>query len=863
MTSMLLSRNKYLWKLSYLFRKYKRFIFFTIILITATNLFLFTIDQSPNFKYDEVYKGTFRGKYLETIKNANELKTDNFYTKWSLIGYLDDLVNEPIQDSTFQNSIDPFSILNDIESNDKSFSFNQLPFMEKISFYTNTILPNSNFTFMAIQDKIYKDAYYSKKFISTRLKKWLKIKEHLSIKEQEQLEIDDDWFKQVINNLRDLKLEHNLISANEIKNSLTHLKFFSNFFLNDKYKIIQEQEKEIEQNQEYLNMCSTISKKLFPWLTGDVPIFKTYDKKLNEKIINPYIDADPILANKCFVKMLQSNLKGRGIVFTLNDDLVPELASILSILRITSNTYPIQIFHNNDLSLESIKLINDIANDPIMKLPKSIPEFKLPKNPPILDITFVDVSNTITFNYKKYFSHWGMKLLAYYFNTFEEMIMLDTDTVIVNSIESFFQSPKYTSNHAYFFKDRDANSFLYEGIVDYFKSYLNYDNEVHYLELPRVKDETLNNRFFGGMARHFMESGLFLINKKEKFDGVLTSVVLQMFKLFSGSLHGEKEFIWLGQEIMGQSYSFNSHAAIAVGELSPDKGLISHELCSTHPAHINDEKSLLWFNSGFLNCKKPESYYKDINFERNEGMTLIELKKKYLSPLHITNGLIPPPAEFSINMKNGEPTRGWSMTSECSNYLWCSYDIIGGGKNINIPVGEIINFSKTDTSKWDYLGRLWVNYFNIGKLGSSDHGYIEGDAYDELGLDDIDVFKTKNGKENDDYDDEDVDISLLDEKYKTNSKDQNYAASYGASDIDDDDDEIDVEDDNSKGSKSDLKNADKIGSFFEKENKGKSTELRNQNKALIEEEDDDILSVVDEETGISKDFKEDFGGKYF
>lgn len=855
---MLSVRNQYLWKLSYLARKYRRFISLIVFLIISTNLCLYLFNPDVQFQYDEIYKGTFRGKYLETIKNANELKTDNFYTKWSLIGYLDDLVNEPIQESTFENSVDPFLLLDNYENNDESFRFSQLPLLDKIKFYTNNILPNSNFTFIAIQDKIYKDAYYSKKFISTRLKKWLKIKEHLTLKEQEQLGIDDDWFKQVIIKLRDDKLNHNLISANEIKYSLTHLKFFSNFFLNEKNNLNSQ---DLINNEDYLNQCSIISKKLFPWLTGQVPIFKTYDKKLNEKIIDPFINVNPLLADKCFVKMLQSNLKGRGIIFTTDDGLVPELAAILSILRITGNTYPIQIFHNNDLSLESIKLINNIATDPIMKLPKSISEIKIPKNPITLDITFVDVSNTISFSYKKYFSHWGMKLLAYYFNTFEEMIMLDTDTVIVESIESFFQSPKYITNHAYFFKDRDANSFLYEGIVDYFKSYLNYDNEVHYLDLPRVKDETLNNRFFGGMARHFMESGLFLINKKEKFDGVLTSVVLQMFKLFSGSLHGEKEFIWLGQEIMGQSYSFNSHAAIAIGELSPDKGLISHELCSTHPAHIDDDLSLLWFNSGFLTCKKPESYYKDINYERNEGKSLLQLKKEYLSPLHITHGLIPPPAEFSINLKNGEPTRGWAMTSECSNYLWCSYDIIGGGQNPNIPKGEIISFTETDTKKWDYLGRLWVNYFNIGYLGNSDGGYIEGDAYDELGLDDIDVFKPKTYE-----DDEDIDLSLLDDKYKKknkSNKNNKEIEKIGNKIEEDDIDDIDV------GIDSTIEKSDKIGSFFEKENKGKYNKLKNQNKEMIEGDDDDddtidsdIMSVVDEESGIVKDFREEFGGNY-
>lgn len=827
-----------MWRLYNLFRKYRRFVLFTFFVFISVNVFLYAFPASPPFTYSEIYEGTFKGKYLKTIKSAEDLKTDDFYTKWSLIGYLDDLVNEPIQEPTFDNSVDPFTLLDSYETANESFVYQQLPLLDRVNFYANTILPQSNFTFRAIQDIIYKDAYYGKKFINTRLKKWLKIKTHLTEKEQKELGIDDQWFEDVVVQLREKKLEHNQISATEIKHSLTHLKFFSNLFLKP------ENDEEIFNSAnypEYMEQCSLISKKLFPWLTGETPKFKSYDKKLVAKKHDPYSNMAGKSADGCFIKMLQSQLTGKGIVFTTNDSLVPELAAILAILRITGNPYPIQIFHNNDLSIESIKIINNIANDPIMKLPKNIPEFKVPKNPTTLNITYVDVSNTVSFTFKKYYSHFGMKLLAYMFNTFEEMIMLDTDTVIVEPLEKFFNSPEYLQNHAYFFKDRDANSFLYEGIVDYFKSYLNYDTEMHYLGLPKVSDQTLNNRFFGGMARHFMESGLFVINRKEKFDGVVTSLVLQMFKLFSGSLHGEKEFIWLGQEIMGQSYAFNPRAAIAIGELSPEKGLVSHELCSTHPAHITEDFNLLWFNSGFLTCKKPESYYKDINYERNQHKSLIELKKEYLSPLHITHGLIPPPAEYSVNMKNGEPTRGWAMTSECSNYLWCSYDIIGGGQNPNIPQGKVISFHENDIKKWDYLGRLWVNYFNIGYSGGSDHGYIEGDAYDELGLDDLDVFKMKHDEE-----DEDVDLSLLND---------NGFAGISAADSDIDD-ELDSA--TEKGDKT-----EKFSSYFEKELKNsKPAKANKQPKIVDDEQDADVMSVVDEEQGIAKDFKEDFGGRY-
>jgi hypothetical protein len=852
----MVNRNRYFARFAYFLRKNRRLLTITTFIVLLVNIILYS-NSTPKIILDETYEGTFKGKYLKSIKDVRQLESDEFYQKWSVIGYLDDLVNEPIEPASFHNSIDPFTIVEEYEHSNKEVIYKHLSLLEKAKVYANEILPKSEFTFKDIQDIIYKDAYYSKKFIGTRLKKWLKIKQYLTENEQNLLGVNDDWFRDAVTQLKDKKLDHNLISANEIKYSLTHLKFFSNLFL--KPELDQTLFNSVD-TPEFSNICSTISKKLFNWLSNEYPIFTKYDKQLQPTKINPYIST-PDLQESCFIKSLQLNLSGKGIVITSNDALVPELSGLLSLLRITGNTYPIQIFHNNDLSLESIKILNDIANEPIMKLPKEIPEFKIPKKIPTLDLIFVDVSEVIHFKYKKYFNSFGMKLLAYLFNSFEEMIMLDTDTVIVENIDDFFNTFQYSTEKAFFFRDRNVNSFLYEGIVDYFKSYLNYDKEVHYLNLPRVSDETLNNRFFGAFARHYMESGLFVINKKEKFDGVVTSVIIQMFKLFSGSLHGEKEFIWLGQEIMGNSYSFNSNAAIAIGELSPESEMISKELCTTHPAHIDDKFNLLWFNSGFLNCKKYEAYYKDINYERNQDKTLIELKKEYLSPLHITHGLIPPPAEYTVKSSTGEPTRGWTMTQQCSNYMWCAYNIIGGANNLNIPKGEVISFESISTKKWDYLGRLWVNYYNKGYLKGSDHGYIEGDAYDELGLEDLDVFTGDkmsgsrvypllNDGENDNSNNNEIneEKSVVSEETEQNeSVDDIDAAPLEAE---------------AKTPKEPVfpKVKSKLKPKAGARTKSRPTILEEENEE--EKENDKIINLEDEELGISKEVKEDSDGYY-
>ncbi|OWB80842.1 hypothetical protein B5S32_g5152 [[Candida] boidinii] len=522
-------------------------------------------------------------------------------------------------------------------------------------------------------------------------------------------------------------------------------------------------------------MCNSISNKILPFLTNYYPQFTNLNSK-NEKIeYFPYgyyhkkqsfLPNSPFIKNKlidksnsCFIKSLQSDVKSRGIVITANDDLIPELSGLIALLRALNNDLPIEIVHNGDISTSKMKILNQIAKEPVMKLPKSYFKFKktikIDSKFPKQNLIFVNISKCIDFKYKQFFNGWGMKLLSLLFTSFEEVIMLDTDTIPLKNLNYFFETINYKETGTYFFKDREANSFLYDGIMNFFKSFMTNEMDSKYLNLDLPNEKILSNRFFKENSRHFMESGLFLINKQKHFKGILSSLELQFFKLISGSVHGEKEFIWLGQQYMGNSnYRFSNTPAVAIGEITPkdeDNDVlgkkIATELCSTHPGHLDDDKETpLWFNSGFLNCKKPESYYKDINYARNKKLSLTELRKKYLSPLSIKQSLIPPPGEYEVKYVRSndgisyEPNRGWIMTSECSNYLWCAYDIIGGNKKEGeVPIGKVINYKDEDSNRWLYYGDLWVDYFLIGKGEKTklDLGVIEDDAYDELNLDKI------------------------------------------------------------------------------------------------------------------------------
>ncbi|KAG7692337.1 hypothetical protein KL914_004919 [Ogataea haglerorum] len=712
-------QRRKLMRLKRFVRSNRRLLLLAMTLFTINLLYNLRTSNSIEFDLGDEYAGTFKEKYLRTIKSRDQLYTDEFYQKLTVMGQIDDLVNEPIERVSFNETLDPMNVLKEKYPNADDYA--SLATAQQAQVYLNDVLPKTGFKFRPIQETIYRDVYNPKNYLESRLSKWVALKDILSPEEMSNLGLTDELFKSNLLRIKDLKLKINENSSREILNTLNHMRIVNKLFF---------QNPALFETPEMNDLCREATKAVYPWLSGYYPTFTKYNKRMDEVNTDVFGEDD----STCLLKRIQTKLSGRGIVITASDSQVPELSGLIALLRVSGNKLPIEIFHNNDLSLTSIKKLIEVATDPIMKLPKGT---KFTKQP-IQDLTFVDVSKTVIFRYKHFFQRWYMKLLACLFSSFGEIIVLDTDTVPLLAIEEYLQLPAYRDTHTLFFRDREANSFLYEGIMKFFIEFLNTDAERDYLQLKMPTDEILHNRFFGEKARHYMEAGLFALNKKEKFDGLLVAASMPFFKLISNSVHGEKEFIWLGQEIMGRTYRFNSHPAVAVGSLTDKKRrLVANELCSTHPGHISDDaKSLLWFNSGFLTCKRPDSYYKDINYERNEGKDLLQLKKEYISPLHITSAVIPPPAEYNFDTGDGEPTRGWVMTSQCENYLWCAYDVIGGGKNEKIPKGQVISFRAQDTEKWDNLGEIWVTYFKIASKGTkTDLGYVEDDAFDELGLD--------------------------------------------------------------------------------------------------------------------------------
>ncbi|KAK7677985.1 hypothetical protein QCA50_019067 [Cerrena zonata] len=185
-----------------------------------------------------------------------------------------------------------------------------------------------------------------------------------------------------------------------------------------------------------------------------------------------------------------------------------------------------------------------------------------------------------------------------------------------------------------------------------------------------------------------------------------------------------------------ENYSFNKHFAAAIGELTPELERIadvkraqsfkSQEICSNHPGHINDadNKTVLWFNSGFQHCGQN----KNVNFENEfaskkrytKAKTLEQFKSIFENKLILTHAIIPPFDMDHLTARNNEhePERSWlNMRDYCYGYTWCAYSLMGGnwvddsGKKQDTQIkGLTIKFSEKEVNEFKRLGDAWSAY---------------------------------------------------------------------------------------------------------------------------------------------------------
>lgn len=457
-----------------------------------------------------------------------------------------------------------------------------------------------------------------------------------------------------------------------------------------------------------------VERSTFDWLSGMAP-----------RITNTKVKNEPLFranANECYTQAIQSTLRGKGLVLTATDAHFKSILNLIVLLRTLDTRMSLQIVHKGEISDFSQQRLllaatsnwsGDRAIMSMLRNPKYKSSFRK------LDLSFIDVSLAIKPEYKDRFVRFNNKLLANFFNTFEESMLIDTDTVFLKSPDEFLQFDQYISKGTFFFKDRSlANTHKSAGSISMFKSMLPTMEDAKY-GINQVSSYTLNQRFFHGFL-HLQEAGVVLIDRRRHFETSLMAAHLSLHRESIMELTwGDKELYWLSFAISGdESYHFNHNHAASVGELSPDPDHSHYphlhnlrEICSSHPAHIADDNhTLLWMNSGFKHCKK--TMYHDETNPFFKGWTQEEKKKYNTGPIRIKAALIPPePPTPGLTPVDDIPTRGWVPRDYCEMYTICAYTDVAGYKD----KGILLEFSEEEQHWFNYLSNSWFSSIDVLK----------------------------------------------------------------------------------------------------------------------------------------------------
>ncbi|ODV70937.1 alpha-mannosyltransferase CYBJADRAFT_164787 [Cyberlindnera jadinii NRRL Y-1542] len=556
-------------------------------------------------------------------------------------------------------------------------------------------------------------------------------------------------FEQDYLELKELVLE----PEQQMVDSIVQVRVFDQCFLRDNsgpsLKKLEGLKNNIELDKQVTTVYQDVERRIFPWLSSELPTFKRWDGTLVKGMlqISDYIDAyedkdivrDPQYKNafgervepaskshastvgdSFLLKDWRNSMNGRGIVLSVADKYKTEILGLIRLFRALNNKLPIQFVHKGDLSAAAQKEIIEAArSDDIYILPEVYGKVsdQVPQNFPKQEVWFVDASKCINKAYGKSFNSYANKMIALLFNSFDEIMMMDADVLPLIKPNNFFHTGPYERTQTIFFKDRYVQAKKQVEVTDFFKKLMPTAIDDALFGIPRATNFTLENRFLGKQSAHLMEAGVVLMKRSTHFAGLLMMVRLNMYKAVTEKIWGEKELFWISQSVAGnENYEFNKYDTASAGALTPQetrpKNSLSHELCSTHPSHVSgdDNHTLLWINSGIKYCKVKNVWEKDFNKKqcKKKYKSIEDLKEKYSTPIRVSSVIIPPNGDRIINNDIEEPVKGWVATGCCNSYLYCAYDVIGGSADPR-DQGILIQYDNATADRFDYFGQLWLS----------------------------------------------------------------------------------------------------------------------------------------------------------
>lgn len=417
-------------------------------------------------------------------------------------------------------------------------------------------------------------------------------------------------------------------------------------------------------SEAYKPIVESFERTFLPYFTGEFPTSQKWDGSVRKLSSS---------GENSFWGEAKRRMEGRGIVISIVDHKVHEAIRLIRVLSHLGNKFPIELVHKGDLLVVSQDLLFAAARETQQ------------------DVWIVDAGACIAPEYKRHFVRFTNKWIACLFNSFEEMLLMDTDAVPFVDTDEFFDLIGYRRSGAFFFRDRELPAAVYSHYASMIMSFFPTEHEQRVFGQNLGIEAVKKMNFYKHHAKHNLESGVVVMNRKTHLEGLLMSTLLQFRPRVSGPMYGDKELFWMGQALAGKPFEFNEKSGAAIGEYKMHNGLLS--VCSTQVAHIETDNALLWMNGGAANCKKPfwDKEFKENRQLRQAFKSVDDLRLHYNAPVKIQGAIIP------------ESGRGFKQDKlrGCIGYVWCAEADTTAG------TGRVITFTEEKQAEIAKVVGVW------------------------------------------------------------------------------------------------------------------------------------------------------------
>lgn len=272
-------------------------------------------------------------------------------------------------------------------------------------------------------------------------------------------------------------------------------------------------------------------------------------------------------------KDLMESFNGKGLVISVGNKHFNFARSTIDNLRnIIKSEIPIEIFYNgdDDLSEDKRNILKEYDNVYISDLSR------------YFNNTFLKLEG------------FALKPFSILASRFEEVILIDADSVYLRDPALFFNDPGYIEKGTIFFEDRKFQT-------SYFKSY---EWIKSFISHPLPETEKL--RIWNKKTIDQMESSSVVINKSKNILGLLAACKLneeKYRKTVYDHVYGDKETFWIGFEMARQPFYFNPYRPAYIAKVdSVDMNRNITRFCG-HIGHRSADGKFMFWNGHLLKDK--------------------------------------------------------------------------------------------------------------------------------------------------------------------------------------------------------------------------------------------------------------------